>query len=88
MLGPPPTLLVLGAGDIAEALCGVMGIVGWQTVVADPRPRFATRERVPSAGELVVAQPDEILEQIDSDTAVVTLSHEERFDIPMLAGAH
>ncbi len=87
VLGPPPTLLVLGAGDIAEALCGVMGIVGWHTVVVDPRPRFATRERVPSAGELVVTQPDEILERIDADTAVVTLSHEERFDVPVLAGA-
>jgi len=87
VLGPPPTLLVLGAGDIAEALCGVMRIVGWQTIVVDPRPRFATGERVPSAGELVVAQPDELLERIDSDTAVVTLSHEERFDVPMLAGA-
>jgi xanthine dehydrogenase accessory factor len=87
VLGPPPTLLVLGAGDIAEALCGVVNVLGWRTVVGDPRPRFATAERVPSAGELVVAHPDELLERIDAETAVVTLSHEERFDVPLLIGA-
>jgi xanthine dehydrogenase accessory factor len=42
---------------------------------------------VPSAGELVVAHPDELLERIDAETAVVTLSHEERFDVPLLIGA-
>jgi xanthine dehydrogenase accessory factor len=87
VLGPPPALLVLGAGDIAEALCSIMNVVGWRTVVADPRARFATRERVPSAGELVVEQPDQAVRRIDPNTAVVTLSHEERFDVPMLAGA-
>ena len=87
VLGPPPTLLVLGAGDIAEALCSIMGVVGWRTVVADPRPRFATPERVPSAGELVVARPEEVLDRVAPDTAVVALTHETRFDVPLLAGA-
>src|SRR2546423_4475280 len=87
VLGPPPKLLVLGAGDIAEALCGIVTILGWQTVVVDPRPRFATAERVPSAGELLVAPPEEILDRVGPDTAVVTLTHEERFDVPMLVGA-
>src|SRR5205085_989780 len=67
--------------------CGILGVLGWQTVVADPRPRFATADRVPSADELVLAHPDELLDRIDAATAVVTLSHEERFDVPMLAGA-
>lgn len=87
VLGPPPTVLILGAGDIAEALAAIVKVLGWRSVVADPRPRFATPERVPSAGELVVAHPDELAARIDADTAAVALTHEERFDVPLLASA-
>ncbi len=81
-VAPPPTLVAVGAGDIAEALCALARPLGWHTVVVDPRAGLATRERVPSADELVVAWPDEI--QVDADTAVVSLVHEERLDIPAL----
>ena len=39
-------LLVFGAVDLAEALCKAAGELGWQSIVADPRKRFATRERI------------------------------------------
>ena len=81
-IAPPPRLIAVGAGDIAEALCALARPLGWQTVVVDPRAGLATRERVPSAGEIVVAWPDEI--EVDPDTAVVSLVHEERLDIPAL----
>ena len=81
-VGPPPRLVAVGAGDIAEALCALARPLGWRTVVVDPRPGLATRERVPSADELLVAQPDEI--EIDADTALVSLVHEERLDVPAL----
>jgi xanthine dehydrogenase accessory factor len=81
-VAPPPTLVAVGAGDIAEALCALARPLGWHTVVVDPRAGLATRERVPSADELVVAWPDEI--DADADTAVVSLVHEERLDIPAL----
>jgi xanthine dehydrogenase accessory factor len=81
-IGPPPRLLAVGAGDIAEALCALAKPLGWRTVVVDPRAGLATRERVPSADELIVAWPDEI--EIDADTALVSLVHEERIDIPAL----
>jgi xanthine dehydrogenase accessory factor len=81
-VGPPPRLVAVGAGDIAEALCALAGTLGWRTVVVDPRAGLATRERVPSADELVVAWPDEV--EIDADTAVVSLVHEERLDLPAL----
>ncbi|MBA3841132.1 MAG: XdhC family protein [Actinobacteria bacterium] len=81
-VAPPPRLVAVGAGDIAEALCALARPLGWRTTVVDPRPGLATRERVPSAGELVVAWPDEI--EVDGDTAVVSLVHEERLDIPAL----
>jgi len=85
----PLRLLVLGAVDIAESLCRLANELGWDTVVADPRKRFATRDRIASADELLVDWPDEVLARVQPDarTAVVVLSHEERFDVPALVGA-
>jgi xanthine dehydrogenase accessory factor len=89
ILGPPPLLLVFGAVDLAEELCRAAKGLGWRTVVTDARARFATRERIPSAGELVVAWPEEVLARFrpDDRTAVVVLTHEERWDVPALVGA-
>ncbi|HEX4525435.1 MAG TPA: XdhC family protein [Gaiellaceae bacterium] len=81
-IGPPPRLVAVGAGDIAEALCALARPLGWRTVVVDPRAGLATRERVPSADELLVAWPDEIA--VDQETALVSLVHEERLDLPAL----
>jgi xanthine dehydrogenase accessory factor len=84
-VAPPPRLVAVGAGDIAEALCALARPLGWHTVVVDPRAGLATPERVPSADEIVVQWPDEI--DVDPDTAVVSLVHEERLDIPALRRA-
>ena len=87
--GPPPHLLVFGAVDTAEALCKAAKELGWRTIVADPRGKFATRERIPSADELLVEWPEDVLARArpDAHTAVVVLTHEDRFDIPALIGA-
>jgi len=84
-VAPPPRLVAVGAGDIAEALCALAKPLGWHTVVVDPRAGLATRERVPSADELLVAWPEDV--DIDADTALVSLVHEERLDIPALKRA-
>ena len=85
----PHRLLVFGAVDIAESLCRAANELGWHTVVADPRAKFATRDRIGSADELLVEWPEEVLGRVEPDerTAVVVLTHEERFDIPALVGA-
>jgi xanthine dehydrogenase accessory factor len=87
--GPPPRLLVYGAVDTAEALCAAAKLLGWRTIVADARAKFATRDRVPSADELAVAWPDEVLAQVSPDhqTAIVVLTHDDKFDEPALLGA-
>jgi xanthine dehydrogenase accessory factor len=89
VLGPPPLLLVFGAVDTAEALCRAAASIGWRTIVSDARGKFATAERLPSADEIVVAWPDETLARVQPDhaTAVVVLTHDDRFDVPALAGA-
>lgn len=87
--GPPPTVFVYGAVDTAEALCKAAKLLGWHTVVADARTRFATRERVPSADELLVDWPEQALAQQppDTATAIFVLTHDDKFDLPMLTAA-
>lgn len=83
---PPPRLFVYGAVDTAEALAAGARLLGWRTVVADARPRFATRERMPSADELIVSWPGEAFAQVvpDHATAVVVLTHDDKLDLPAL----
>jgi len=85
---PPTRLLVYGAVDTADALCAVAKQLGWHTIVADARPRFATAERLPNADDILVAWPEEALEQVKPDfgTAVVLLTHDDKFDLPMIKG--
>jgi xanthine dehydrogenase accessory factor len=89
VFGPAPRLFVYGAVDTAEALCKTAKLLGWSTVVADARPRFATPERIPSADELLVAWPEEALAQEppDTATAIIALTHDDKFDLPLLAAA-
>lgn len=83
---PPPRLFAYGAVDTAEALCAGAKLLGWRTIVADARQRFATPERIPSADELLVLWPDEALAQVRPDpaTAVVVLTHDDKFDLPLV----
>jgi xanthine dehydrogenase accessory factor len=81
---PPVRIVIVGAGDIAEALCAYARPLGWRTVVVDPRPGILTRERVPSADELVAGWPEDNEELFGDDCAVVALAHEERIDVPAL----
>jgi xanthine dehydrogenase accessory factor len=87
--GPPPRVFIYGAVDTAEALCRGAKLLGWHTIVADARGKFATPERIPSADELIVAWPDDAFAQIQPDhqTAIVVLTHDDKFDEPALMGA-
>jgi xanthine dehydrogenase accessory factor len=89
LYGPPPRLVVIGAVDTAEALCAGAKGLGWHTICIDARARFATRERIPSADELLVEWPDVALEQLrpDPGTAIVVLTHDLKFDVPALRAA-
>lgn len=86
---PPTRLFVYGAVDTAEALCRAAKLLGWRTVVADARASFATPERIPSADELLLLWPDEALAQVQPDrgTAVIVLTHDDKFDLAMIRGA-
>jgi xanthine dehydrogenase accessory factor len=86
---PPTRLFVYGAVDTAEALCRAAKLLGWRTVVADARATFATPERIPSADELLVLWPDEAVAAVvpDLGTAVIVLTHDDKFDLPLIRAA-
>ena len=87
--GPSPRLFVYGAVDTAETLSRAAKLLGWTVIVADARGKFATKERIPSADELIVAWPEEAIAQVEPDhqTAIVVLTHDDKFDEPALQGA-
>jgi xanthine dehydrogenase accessory factor len=87
--GPPPRLVVYGAVDTAEALARAAKLLGWSAIVADARAMFLTKERMPSADVLIQKWPEEALAEIapDHQTAVVVLTHDDKFDLPLVHGA-
>jgi xanthine dehydrogenase accessory factor len=80
---PAPRLVLVGALDIAAALCVVARASGWLPYVTDPRARFATAERFQDAEDLVVAWPRDAFARlggIDPATSVVALAHDPKID--------
>jgi len=84
--GPPPTLIVFGAGHVAMPLVSLAHDLGLKTVVVDGRPRFATKERFPAADKLLIGIPSEIAETLacTSSTYVVLTAHDYKYDLPVL----
>jgi xanthine dehydrogenase accessory factor len=82
----PPRLLVFGAVDFAAALSQAGRFLGYHVTVCDARPVFATPARFPHADDVVVDWPHRYLERTDVDerTAVCVLTHDAKFDIPLL----
>ncbi|SER92313.1 xanthine dehydrogenase accessory factor [Lentzea xinjiangensis] len=86
---PPPRLLVFGAIDHAAAVAEIGRFLGYRVTVCDARPIFATPARFPAAHEVVVDWPHRYLASTHTDesTAVVVLTHDPKFDIPVLTEA-
>jgi xanthine dehydrogenase accessory factor len=84
--GPPPTLIVFGAGHLSMPLVSLARDLGLKTIVVDGRPRFATRERFPEVDELLIGIPSEIAQTLsyNSSTFVVLTAHDYKYDLPVL----
>ncbi|MFJ9344914.1 XdhC family protein [Streptomyces sp. NPDC101237] len=86
---PPPRMIVFGAIDFASALVRAGKLLGYRVTVCDARPVFATRARFPEADEVVVDWPDRYLRSTRTDprTVLCVLTHDAKFDVPLLAAA-
>ncbi len=85
-VAPQPQLVIFGAVHIAQELCRMAYWLGFRVIVNDARPFFTTEERFPEAEDVVVGWPDEVADRIEIDarTYVVMLSHDARFEDPVL----
>jgi xanthine dehydrogenase accessory factor len=87
---PKPRMLVFGAIDFAAAVARVGSFLGYHVTVCDARPVFATATRFPGADEVVVKWPHDYLRaevdagRIDSRTVICVLTHDPKFDVPLL----
>ncbi len=83
---PPPRMIVFGAVDFAAALVRVGAFLGYRVTVCDARPVFATRARFPGADEVVVEWPHRYLArtEVDARTVLCVLTHDVKFDVPLL----
>ncbi|MGA5000034.1 XdhC/CoxI family protein [Streptomyces arboris] len=86
---PPPRMLVFGAIDHAAATARIGSFLGYRVTVCDARPAFATRERFPTADEVVCAWPHDYLAatEVDARTVICVLTHDPKFDVPLLVAA-
>ncbi|MFF7122074.1 XdhC family protein [Streptomyces sp. NPDC008240] len=86
---PPPRMIVFGAVDFASALARAGKFLGYHVTVCDARPVFATRARFPEADEVVVDWPHRYLRHTETDarTVLCVLTHDAKFDVPLLQTA-
>ncbi len=87
---PKPRMLVFGAIDFAAAVARVGSFLGYHVTVCDARPVFATHSRFPEADDVIVDWPHRYLAaeaeagRIDTRTVVTVLTHDPKFDVPLL----
>lgn len=85
----PPRMLVFGADDFAAALTRMGRFLGYRVTLCDARSAFATAARFPAAHEVVVRWPHEYLAAtpVTESTVICVLTHDAKFDVPLLAAA-
>ncbi|MFJ1551355.1 XdhC family protein [Streptomyces sp. NPDC088246] len=86
---PPPRMIVFGAVDFATALVRAGKFLGYHVTVCDARPVFVTHARFPTADDLVVDWPHRYLRRTATDerTVLCVLTHDAKFDVPLLETA-
>ena len=83
---PTPTLVIVGGVHISIALAKMANLLGYRTVIVDPRRAFGSPERFSYADQLVQIWPDEALTRLDlaRTSAVAILTHDPKLDDPAL----
>lgn len=85
---PPPRLILVGAVHIAQVLVPMARLAGYDCIVVDPRAVFCTPQRFPET-TLVREWPEAAFQtlRLDAFSAVITLTHDPKFDEPALYAA-
>jgi xanthine/CO dehydrogenase XdhC/CoxF family maturation factor len=84
----PPSiqLVIVGAGNDAQPLTAMASLLGWDIIVVDGRPAYATQQRFPKANRISVTKPSDILSavEVDEQTAIVLMTHNFNYDVATL----
>jgi len=82
----PPTLIVVGAGHVAQPLATLGKLIDFEVVVIDDRPQFANAERFPQADRVIAAPFRPTLRDwpIDADTFIVLVTRGHSHDVECL----
>lgn len=83
---PAPKMIIFGAIDFAAAVARIGKFMGYYVIVCDARELFATKRRFPEADEIIIDWPHRFLPKIDIDenTVICVLTHDPKFDVPVL----
>jgi xanthine dehydrogenase accessory factor len=91
---PAPRMLVCGANDFSAALLPAAKLLGYQVTLIDARPAFAAQARLAAAAdEVVTGWPHRYLAaeaaagRLDRRTVLCVLTHDPKFDLPLLETA-
>ncbi|GAP63777.1 xanthine dehydrogenase accessory factor [Ardenticatena maritima] len=86
VIGRPPTLLIVGAGHIAQPLAQVGALCDFRVIVVDDRPAYARPDRFPTADEVLAIPFDDLPAHVplDRDTYVVLVTRGHQHDVDVL----
>ena len=90
---PAPRMVVVGANDFGAALLPAAKLLGYNVTVVDARPAFAAQARFSGADEVVTGWPHRYLAaeaaagHLDRRTVVCILTHDPKFELPLLETA-
>jgi len=82
----PVALIIAGAGNDVKPLADMAAILGWQVTIADGRATHATAQRFPKAKNVLIAKPNELMQNIvvDARTFFVLMTHNYKYDLALL----
>jgi len=86
---PKPQLVVVGGVNISQHLLIFANLLGYTTIIVDPRRSFGTSQRFPNADQIVNLWPEQAFRElkITTNTAIAVLTHDDKIDLPALRAA-
>src|SRR5262249_8953122 len=81
-IGPPPKLVIAGAGHVGQALGELAAKLDFNVIAIDDRPDYAPSQRFPAAKQLIVGEIEDELRKfpIDAGTYIVIVTRGHRHD--------
>lgn len=81
VFGPRWRLLLIGAGQLSQAVAQMAGVLDFEVLICDPREEYAAALDLPGV-QRVAGMPDDVVREMlpDAHTAIVALTHDPKLD--------